>query len=212
MNSQRCLRTHPPTVWKTGLITSIFVASLCRPLWARDRVPPISHDRTTISGTVLSGGRGVAGLNEAAGIGNAQANSVAIANGKTAVSVKQSIAKRLGAPVMGSAAIAGHAFSGFTGILSINQVSGDNNAEANVVAISRNWQPLPSHALGEVAAHISQGLAVGSGTAVKGRATISAEAFKGTSGVIQVSQVVGASNRVANSFSLNISVGAAPSG
>lgn len=212
MKIPHALRTSLPKAWKTRLVVSLCLASFCRPLWAHDRMPSVPTDRTAIAGSVLSGARGVVGVNEAAGTGNAQVNSVAIGSGKTTASVRQSVAGGWGASGTGSAAIGGQAFSAFAGILSVNQVSGNHNAQANTVAVSRNWQPLPSQALGEVAAHVSQDRLARSDAPVKGRATISPDAFKGATGVVQVSQVVGAANRVANHVSLNISVGAVPSG
>lgn len=196
----------------------VLAACLSAVASAKDRLPvapALVHDTTTLSGQVLAHGSGVAAINEAAGDGNLQANADTISVGfvpRAQGAVSQRSGGEAAALFDGAAVISGHAFAGFSGILTINQAGGNGNLEANVVSIGVDLTPLTDAELGQVVSAVTQqaGDLGPSPPAVRRRIADGTGAFSGARGIVQVSQTVGIANRLANSFSLNISAGATP--
>lgn len=172
----------------------------------------LMQDTTRIGGDTLSRGFGVAGVNEAAGRDNVQANANSVAMGGLGhTAIDQAAGGKVGRLFNGAALINGNAFSGFSGIININQASGNGNLQANVVSIGTTASPLSDAALGQVAPLTQKStdleMPLTGGTR---RIGVGTAAFSGAHGVVQVSQTVGTANKIANSFSMNISAGMTP--
>ncbi len=180
------------------------------PALCRTSAPPSLPDTTVIGGQAFSNGRGIAAINQAAGFGNMQANSDAISTGPSHATVTQSNVRPPLPSVAGGALILGHAFAGFAGIVNLNQASGNNNSEANMVTIDRNWTPLTAAQLGAVSLPIHRTAAPPAGSAQSGQILDGPAVFAGARGVVQATQVVGTGNQVANSLAMNVPAGMAP--
>ncbi len=200
---------------KTALL---FVIGLTVPVLAGAkglaRPPAVAHNAAILAGATLSGGRGLATINEASGHGNVQANADAIAQGGAAVaSVHQHLTGTVAGLAADSAVIGGQAFARFAGILDINQAAGSNNAEANSMTLARSLRPLSLSALTRIAPPIRavNHTQVRSGSAGASRSvTVSQEALKGVTGIAQVTQAAGSGNTLSNSVTVNISAGIRP--
>jgi hypothetical protein len=172
--------------------------------------PPTVVNSASLTGSVLAGGKGVATVNEAAGHGNVQANSDAIANGGPAVA---RIHQRLSGSVSGlsadAARIGGEAFARFAGILNVNQAAGNNNLEANAVTIAHSLHRLSLDQLTHIASPIKQFNHTGLPVSAGGRRTVTVadNALKGVAGIAQVSQAAGSGNSLSNSVTLNMPAG-----
>ncbi|WP_410473694.1 hypothetical protein [Guyparkeria sp. TX1] len=115
-------------------------------------IPEFMHAQTRIDGQAFSRGQGVLGVNQVAGDGNAQINSMALA--PAGEGFKEIRALEPVNPVQASnsaaqdgqsgedssgryrAVVTDTAFSGFGGVLQINQVSGSRNVTGNHFSIS----------------------------------------------------------------------------
>lgn len=163
-----------------------------------------------IDGQALSGAQGAIKLNQAAGDLNAQLNAHALARGQSALSQVNASATQSGntyqSPADGQAraTLGGNALAGASGLASINQASGQANAQANLVGLSQG-QGSP-----QLAAAPSSRLPV---TAARGRAAllrhaaVEADALRGFSGVLQLNQIAGSSNVVENRLGLHVQTG-----
>lgn len=172
------------------------------------------NDAASLSGSTLSAGQGVASVNEAAGDNNLQANSNAIALGGLASNtIHQKLTTSVQSASMDAAAITGHAFAAFSGILNVNQAAGANNLEANSVSISSSLQPLAPAQLTQLAPTITQAMSLkatrGSSLGIH-KVLVGADAMKDISGIAQVSQTAGSGNILSNSVALNVSPGVIP--
>ena len=93
---------------------------------------PAWLSRSAIDGDVLANARGRVSINVSAGFANAQSNNAALAassgsaNAVATANVRVDDVPRL--PGDSSALIAGNAFAGAAGMLSVNQASGSANA------------------------------------------------------------------------------------
>lgn len=107
-----------------------------------------SFGRATIGSGAFSNSSGLLSVNQASGVGNAQANGVAIAIGVEGAGIAES---ELGAVITGNSldnldrsvrnsrqvvAVDGDAFDGSRGVVQINQLAGSGNATANNFALS----------------------------------------------------------------------------
>ena len=172
--------------------------------------PPAASNAASLAGSVLAGGKGVAAINEAAGNGNVQANSDAIANGGPAVAkIRQRLTGSVSGVATDSARIGGQAFARFAGILNVNQAAGNDNLEANVVTIAHSLHRLSLDQLTHIAPPIKQFHHTGLSASAGGRRTVTVadNALKGVAGIAQVSQAAGSGNSLSNSVTLNISAG-----
>lgn len=199
-----------PKMKRAVLVVVVSVVPLLAAVKVMAADPPTVVNAASLAGSVLAGGKGIATVNEAAGHGNVQANSDAIANGGPAVA---RIHQRLSGSVSGvgadSARIGGQAFARFAGILNVNQAAGSNNLEANRVTIARSLQPLSLDQLTHIAPPIHQinHTRLSASTAGRRTVTVADNALKGVTGIAQVSQAAGSGNSLSNSVTLNLSAG-----
>jgi hypothetical protein len=174
---------------------------------------PAWLSRSAIDGDVLANARGRVSINVSAGFANAQSNNAALAASSGSANAVATANVRVdGVPRMpgdSSALIAGNAFAGAAGMLSVNQASGSANAQANVIAIGLGAD---ADALAEsVLSSTASGIAPASvfrGTVRE--AAISDSAFRGARGLVQVNQSAGSGNRTANHFALQVQTGTRP--
>jgi hypothetical protein len=175
--------------------------------------PAVSNN--VISGTTLSGSVGRIAVNSAAGNGSAQANVAVIGTGgslpSTAIENRQRIdVSGLPAGASMHSEIGANAFRGASGLISINQSSGNGNAQANLAAIAiGNPAEVSTEQLGRVNVAPS-GLQPAAGRSdgkPRPHAAIADSAFVGAHGVVQVNQLAGSGNSTANVFALSIGAG-----
>ncbi|AXK73185.1 hypothetical protein DWG18_13425 [Lysobacter sp. TY2-98] len=171
-----------------------------------------SRDDSRIDGHAAADVSGVASLNVAAGVGNAQSNLRAIAVGDTA------LAQAFGAQSVDTtgadlardarAAISGSALDNANGVVGLNQVAGHANAQANLIAIGTAAgvtfaQSVDESALAATAAPAST--TTSSSTPVGTReARIDAGAIAAPTGVLQINQTAGVGNASANAIVLQL--------
>lgn len=175
---------------------------------------PGMHNSSVLSGSALSNISGVSSTNMAAGDGNLQNNSGAIAIGKVANAtntlLQQSrIEEQLG-NTQDSVRIQDRAFRQAEGWMSINQAAGQGNVQSNTfgVALGISASNLSDTTLQQVLAD-KQGL---NGTGDSSRSSsskveIDKTTFEGARGVIQVNQSAGTGNATRNSFRMNMALG-----
>lgn len=165
-----------------------------------------AQDATLIDDAALSGASGRVAVNISAGSGNAQANIAAIgASGEAAGAAAESRqSARRGPSGTASARIDGGAFAGASGIISVNQASGNGNAQANLVALAAGGiAEVSLDQLGSVNAKPQAETAPPEDDSHVRSAVISDSAFAGASGIVQVNQTAGAGNNTANVFALS---------
>lgn len=163
-----------------------------------------ADQQSTIARGTFQGSQGNAAINQAAGDHNLQANGHAIGN-TVSIQNQQETYMAL-TPDHGntsSSRIESQAFAGFEGLLSVNQVSGTGNIQANLGTVaftSLNHFSLSDNALTEVA---------GSGSAPtptvqdgQHKSDIAQDSFSGVQGAAQINQISGDQNIAINQFSL----------
>lgn len=169
---------------------------------------PNSHaqDSTTLGAFDTSGSKGVITINQVAGVGNQETNNLLVVNnGVGHLEVDQLSTGDVVPATTVSAKITSVAGLGNSGLLQINQASGNGNQLANAafIGISADaLQPLSPVTLSQTRAD-STGT-VFSGLPFQGHATIDPAAFSGASGVVQIGQVAGNNNLTANVVSLRV--------
>ena len=172
---------------------------------------PGAENTTRISDQVISQARGRVGVNEAAGDDNLQFNGAAIATGgalaDTTVKSRQAIRlDRLPGPMRNRVSIEGNAFANARGAMSINQVSGAANSQANAIAIRFGMQ---SEVFSDI--DLEQSAAVTTPDMVKnlsglteGSVNVDDTAFAQAQGIVQLNQTAGVANRSANALSIRV--------
>lgn len=171
-------------------------------------------DQSIVDGDAGARMQGVAGVNLAAGTGNAQANVRSIAaapSGRAVVSVSQSL-DAAGADMQrdARAVLAGSAFESAQGVLGINQVAGSANAQANVLVIgpratSALGQEIDNLALSSIRVETDAGAAsAASPSGPLREARIDGSALRAPSGVLQINQTAGVGNASANAIVLQL--------
>ena len=188
------------------------------PAWASDDTP---LDQAVIEGAAVSGAQGRIAVNQAAGTGNAQANLGALATSDGGLGlVGVHAAQKPGAtsPALRERDAAAHiqhgAFSGSQGVLSVNQIAGSGNAQANLFMVGQGPQGavaagvhgitgIDDAALADVAgdANSTEGAVVPSW---RREAVIADDAFRGSQGVVQVNQTAGVGNSSTNAIVLQL--------
>lgn len=188
------------------------------PAWASDDTP---LDQAVIEGAAVSGAQGRIAVNQAAGTGNAQANLGALATSDGGLGlVGVHAAQKPGAtsPALRERDAAAHiqhgAFSGSQGVLSVNQIAGSGNAQANLFMVGQGPQGvvaagvhgisgIDDAALADVAgdANTTEGAVVPSW---RREAVIADDAFRGSQGVVQVNQTAGVGNSSTNAIVLQL--------
>jgi hypothetical protein len=172
--------------------------------------------QSVIAGNALANAHGVTAVNVAAGDINVQANAAALAlnpqgmSGAQVVILQDKTANQATGFDVATARIAEHTFANGSGLISINQASGQGNAQANGVAITLGIE-------GEVIAEsvLAETLPgavppASAGISSKGVRAVSIDdtAFEGARGIVQVNQSAGSGNTTANNFALSITVDA----
>ncbi|WP_158755024.1 hypothetical protein [Dyella sp. S184] len=172
-------------------------------------------DNSNISGQALQGVNGVSATNMAAGDLNLQANLRVLASGQIAQTAIQ--AQQLqrdnsaNAPLNASAIIGGQAYANGQGIASINQASGNGNAELNAVAATQAPQGIRETTDGylSVVSASAGGQSPGNPrtqTAQTGgtrSVTVEASAMLGFQGMLQLNQIAGSGNATSNALLLS---------
>jgi len=175
----------------------------------------VAASTNLISATALSGSTGRIAVNTAAGNGSTQANIAAVSVG--GVSASSAIGSEQRAlvlyPVTRTGArseIGADAFRGASGLISVNQSSGNGNTQANLAAIAAGQIPEISI---EQLAHVGAAppatqQAAGEAGGMPGKnAVIADSAFAGARGIVQINQLAGSGNSTANVFALSIGAG-----
>ncbi|GHA87114.1 hypothetical protein [Cognatilysobacter bugurensis] len=172
-------------------------------------------DRAHVGGSAVRDAQGRIALNQAAGHGNAQANVAAIAVATDAGLLRLDVGQRVTAGDAtrdASARLDGQALSNTRGLLSINQVAGGGNAQANAFGLGRADLASGAPSLGQ---HV-EGLGDAALAAVAGNApietaatavplreaVIAGDALRGSQGAVQLNQTAGTGNRAANTIVL----------
>ena len=167
-------------------------------------------DQSVISDHALSNVQGAIGLNQAAGNGNAQANVLAIgASGAPRIGVSQQPCGWSG--IAGRVAIEANAFTNAVGAIRVNQVAGDGNAQANVIAIfaDASVDVLSDMTLAAAVIQSKQPSANAPAPA-RQQISVSSAAFNGARGIVQLDQTAGSGNSATNDLTIRIGIGAKP--
>lgn len=167
--------------------------------------PRITADATIANGAA-TGVHGSIAVNEAAGLDNVQANQLtitmggAVANDNTTVQGSTAAAKLKAA----RATIEGNAFSSTSGAVMLNQSAGAGNLQNNSVQLGTSVLGVETVADGVLSAAAAKNGGSGQSIGVQGvrEVSISNDAFKNVSGIVQINQTAGAGNATANSFVL----------
>lgn len=172
-------------------------------------------DRAHIGDAAARDAQGRIALNQAAGRGNAQANVAAISLSSTAGLIRLDVGQRVNAGDASrdaSARLDAQALSNTRGLLSINQVAGSGNAQANAfglghadlasgaLALAQHVEGLGDAALAAVAGNAPVDTAAA--PAPLREAVIAGDALRGSQGVVQLNQTAGTGNRAANAIVL----------
>lgn len=194
------------------------LVALSAPAWAgetTDAAPASSH-RAQIGDAAGRDASGRIAINQAAGTGNAQANLAAIAltpDGLGVIGLQSRQTVLAGDRNRdASARIGGGALRGSDGLLSINQVAGAGNAQANVIGIGQGGAGLAGLLLAQGVAGLEDAAlaSIAGDTPVEGTATatplreavITGDALRDSRGVVQINQTAGVGNRSANAIVL----------
>lgn len=176
---------------------------------------PLATSLVVLDDNAGSGSSGRIAANLAAGTNNQQANSAVVALGGTALS-QGSISQRMLASGARngsvSAAIEGGAFAASSGLLAINIVAGSDNQQANlaVIAIGIEGQAATDAMLSQSRASQQPSGDLAEPNSPEASTGISAAAFQGSSGLVQVNLIGGERNSSANTFALTVAAGANP--
>lgn len=168
-----------------------------------------------LEGRVLAGATGSIKLNQAAGDLNLQYNGHALASGpqaQTALQVQQRGDDRINpqTPLLARAELSGQVLQGGSGLASINQASGQANAQRNLVGVVAAAQLAHSQEPAQAATPLP---APGNTSARRltaagvREAMVGAQALRGYSGVLQLNQIAGSLNVVENRLGLHVQTG-----
>ncbi|HTV85245.1 MAG TPA: hypothetical protein VME63_07560 [Dyella sp.] len=194
-----------------GAAGSIAAIALCPPVFAQTAstdsyASMLSYlDSNSIGDNALSGTQGISSVNTASGDANAQANLHAFASGSQSQTLIQARQRThyntTDVPLDATATIGGHAYDNGQGIASINQVSGNGNAQLNGVSVALTAQGIRETTDGTLSATVSASAggqapsnpqhAQAGGTRSVG---VDPSAMEGFNGVMQLNQVAGSGN------------------
>ncbi|CAN0619434.1 conserved exported protein of unknown function [Burkholderia multivorans] len=187
-----------------GAVLTIGTALALPAAHAQD-VPLVSGTATIATGAA-TGATGAIAINEAAGLDNVQANQLALGmaaagTGYIASTQAATTSARIGDT---TARIEGSAFSNVSGALMVNQSAGAGNLQRNSTVVGTLgagvWAVSDTELSETAPGHGGLGVPVGGRDMPE--ASISGDAFKHISGIVQVNQTSGAGNATANSFVL----------
>ncbi|WP_246327037.1 hypothetical protein [Burkholderia guangdongensis] len=167
---------------------------------------PLVGGIATIETGVAYGATGAVAVNETAGLDNVQGNQMVFGMGApgagSIVSTQAAVATARAGET--AAHIEGSAFSNVTGAVMVNQSAGVGNLQRNSAVLGTlgaEVQAVSDTELSETAARQS-GLGLPEGGRDRPEVSISSDAFKHISGIVQVNQTSGAGNATANVFVL----------
>lgn len=166
-----------------------------------------------IDGQALSAAQGSIKLNQAAGDLNLQLNAHALASGRQATTairagaVSEDNLTLADAPLHARAALAGSALAGASGIASVNQASGQANAQLNALGLAVSATPATAlQAPADNRRGSAQALRRTDSAGLR-QALVGADALRGFAGVMQLNQIAGSSNVVENRLGLHVQTG-----
>ncbi|KXU88625.1 hypothetical protein CI15_11850 [Paraburkholderia monticola] len=173
---------------------------------AQSQAVPVVGATATIG---IAAGMGVTGaltVNETAGLDNVQANQITLTSGGA---VGNANASAQSASVVANvpraqASIEANAFSNTSGAVLVNQSAGAGNLQRNSTQIGTAALGVETVSDGELSATAPKNGSLGQSNAIHGvrEASISSDAFRNASGIVQINQAAGAGNATANSFVL----------
>jgi hypothetical protein len=170
---------------------------------------------SSIGGNAFQNSNGLSATNMAAGDFNQQANLRAIASGQfVQVAIPALQAQRhddASDPLNASATIGGQAYANGRGIASINQASGNGNAELNAVATTLAQPGIRETTDGYLSAvSASAGGQLPGNPGIRTAPTggtrnvaVDASAMSGFQGVLQLNQIAGSGNAISNTLLLS---------
>ncbi|MFT6257059.1 MAG: hypothetical protein ACJAT8_001598 [Cellvibrionaceae bacterium] len=171
-------------------------------------------DDSTVIGSHVMQGAGRASINQAAGDFNIQSNSHALGQRTSIQTINYN---QLPQPTSLSefnkqliAVIESQAFAQFQGLASINQVSGEQNIQANIgsIAMDSTLETIIGQGLNDEAlTQVSSQLAPSSYQLSHYQADIAPDSFLDAQGVMQINQISGDNNVAINQFSLQLPSG-----
>lgn len=204
---------HPTLTLACGALLSASLVPV-----ASAEIMPEQRNQTTIEDRALQGFRGAVQLNMAAGDGNLQSNSAAIASGSDATADAQVSQQVEITSNMNSGSVPGEnrvqiqqqAVNDARGWISINQAAGPANVQSNSmgVALGIEGSALSRKGLDQVlSGNQAPGLNPDGLAEADNRLDIDSSAFDGSRGVIQVNQSAGKGNATHNRVGMRMSHG-----
>jgi len=173
--------------------------------------------KSVIEGNVARGAAGSIAINQAAGDANQQLNAGAISINPTGSasayinSIQRTSTGQATIPDIGIARIGDDAFANASGIISINQVSGTGNAQANgfAIAFGLEGEVVAESTLAQTISNPASGSILPRQSDLNTRLLdVESTAFDNSHGLVQVNQIVGTGNATTNNFALRFSQGA----
>ncbi|RZF29610.1 hypothetical protein EVC45_11600 [Paraburkholderia sp. UYCP14C] len=173
---------------------------------AQSQAVPVVGATATIGAGAGMGATGALTVNETAGLDNAQANQITVTNGAALGNANASVQSASVAANVTSAraSIEANAFSNTSGAVLVNQSAGAGNLQRNSTQIGTAALGVETVSDGELSATAPKNGSPGQSNAIHGvrEASISSDAFRNASGIVQINQAAGAGNATANSFVL----------
>jgi hypothetical protein len=171
-------------------------------------------DDSSVIGSHVMQGAGRASINQAAGDFNIQSNSHAIGHSASIQTINYILSPQLTSQSEPNkqriTVIDSQAFALFQGLASINQVSGEQNMQANTgsIAMDSTLETIMGQGLNDDAlTQVSSQLAPSSYQLSYYQAEIAPDSFLDAQGVMQVNQISGDNNIAINQFSLQLPSG-----
>lgn len=193
-----------------GAASGVLLVLIAPFAWADSGVGGFAN-QNVIDTAALSEARGSIAVNMAAGDFNLQANALGIAIGRnggiglTSIRIGQlAHGNQAPEPAASLVAVRDQAFANAVGVISLNQASGVQNLQANVVGITIGAGPLAaSDALLAQTASPAEPPADG-GNTTRGvrQILVGEEAFANARGIVQVNQSAGSRNLTSNALNL----------
>jgi hypothetical protein len=173
---------------------------------AQSQAVPSVGATATIGTAAGMGVTGALTVNETAGLDNVQANQITVTNGGAVGNANASVqsASVVANVPRAQASIEANAFSNTSGAVLVNQSAGAGNLQRNSTQIGTAALGVETVSDGELSATAPKNGSLGQSNAIHGvrEASISNDAFRNATGIVQINQAAGAGNATANSFVL----------
>jgi hypothetical protein len=173
---------------------------------AQPQTVPVIGATATIGSGAGAGVTGAFTVNETAGLDNAQANQITITNGTVAGNANASVQSASVAAnvTRAQASIEANAFSNTSGAVLVNQSAGAGNLQRNSTQVGTAALGVETVSDGELSATAPKNGSLGQSNTIRSvrEASISSDAFRNATGIVQINQAAGAGNATANSFVL----------